>query len=143
MTLELVKKLKQFADDNNLVMRIFCDNAMIYHYNASNTEVSFNMDESVFYAFKLNLTSTSTGLPVELDIVDFDQIQGIRFHMKNNQIDTAITSLSIPDVNRDKIDKVFNDEFNRFDKGTNPYLYGNSPTTQKAIETSKAVAKQQ
>lgn len=142
MKAELVKKLKDFADKKHLVMRVFCDNAMVYHYNAQHKNVTFDFTNELFYGFNINCTTTGTGLPIAMDIVEFEMIQGIRLEIANSHVEGAILDLGIPDLQASTITDMIGDDFNRFNFGKNPYLYGNESPKAEEIRQSVAVPKE-
>ena len=139
MTKSMVQKLKDLADKQGLVLKIFCDNAKLYYYNAKNTHVSFDMTNEVFYGIYINVDNfTSIGNPVQLDVVEFEMIQGITIQMTEDQLGTAITDLAIPDIDINKVKEfIEGDKLNRFGFGKDPYLYNNS-TDARNIKTSVA-----
>lgn len=103
MDINLLKKLKNYADQNKLVMRLFCDNAMIYHYNSSTNIVSFDFDNGVFYSYSQNNNPNSYSAPVQLDIVELDFIQGVRFLTPVDKAINSISALSVPSIRANDI----------------------------------------
>lgn len=104
----IIKKVVNFCDTHNKVLRIFCDNSIIHYYNAKHNKVVFDYDNEVFYSYRLSIENNQMYInPYDIDIIRFDEIQGFRISVTEDEMIASVTEMGV-NVDTDELIECMN-----------------------------------